>query len=235
MTIIAMITARSTSSRFPRKHLADLGGLPMIVQIINRLKKLKELDEIVLATTDNPEDDQLSIISETYAVTVVRGSEKNLAARHGQVISKTNPTHVIDVSGDCPFFDTRALQMIIYSMRDNPNYDIYGVTGPYSMLPGLIFGGHSLQWYQKAWQIFAKHHTEYSAEQYWIATRLYPERFSTFMIDGSSRIDKTVTPMKMSIDWNIERLFWNKIIKHLGFFPRGIDDINDAFKTITEL
>jgi len=35
--------------------------------------------------------------------------------------------------------------------------------------------------------------------------------------------------MKLSIDWRLENLFWNKVIDWLGYFPETVEDFNKAF------
>jgi 3-deoxy-manno-octulosonate cytidylyltransferase (CMP-KDO synthetase) len=52
MKIIGVIPARYKSSRFPGKPLADICGKPMIYWVYNQAKKVKELDEVYVATDD---------------------------------------------------------------------------------------------------------------------------------------------------------------------------------------
>ena len=75
----------------------------------------------------------------------------------------------------------------------------------------------------------------YSYEQYWIAEKEEPELFKSLTIDTSHIVEPEVTPMKMSVDWNLERLFWNKVIEWLGFYPQTVEDFNKAFRGMTEL
>ena len=48
--IIAIIPARYESSRFPGKPLADICGKPMIWWVYEQVKKVKEFDDILVAT-----------------------------------------------------------------------------------------------------------------------------------------------------------------------------------------
>ena len=87
MSFHVIIPARLNSTRFPGKVLADLSGRPLIAFLIERLSRCEEIDEIVLATTVNPEDDQLSLIGRNLGVRVIRGSENDVLpagkAAHG--------------------------------------------------------------------------------------------------------------------------------------------------------
>jgi len=229
MTTIAMITARSTSSRFPRKHLADLGGKPMIVQIINKLKRLQQLDYIVLATSDNETDDELSEVSRQAGARVVRGSESDLVQRHSKVLHETEADYVLNISGDCPFQDIRGIQLVIDTALTNYGYDSYGITGPYALHGEMLASCLSYTWFSKMFKIFEEHKDEFSTEQYWIAGSKYPEAFSTYKIDGSHIMPVAVTPMKTSVDWPLENQIWQKVIKYLGYYPEKMEDINKAF------
>ena len=50
--IIGMIPSRMASSRFPGKALALILNKPMIYWVYNQAKKVKELDEIYVVTSD---------------------------------------------------------------------------------------------------------------------------------------------------------------------------------------
>ena len=58
-SISAIIEARSTSSRLKRKHLLKVKNKSMLEYLVNRLKKIKKLNSIILATTTNRKDDDL--------------------------------------------------------------------------------------------------------------------------------------------------------------------------------
>jgi len=230
MKIIAMITARSTSSRFPRKHIAPLGNKPMICRIIDNIRLLKGIDKVVLATTTNKTDDDLVEIVKWYGASVIRGSENDLTERHGRVLLKYKPDAVLNISGDCPFMDINAMQAVVDAVKDHPLYDGYNISGPYARVPEMLAGIHSTTWYIKAFEIYKRHPKSCSADQYWLATIEEPNCMSTYTVDGSAFLNKTVTPMKLSIDWDLEREFFNIIIDYLGHYPTHLSDFEIAFK-----
>ena len=57
--IAAIIQARLTSTRLPRKVLKEFKGLSVIEIVVERLKQSKNLDEIIVAIPDNKENDDL--------------------------------------------------------------------------------------------------------------------------------------------------------------------------------
>ena len=69
----AIVQARTGSSRLPRKVLADLGGRPLIAFLLERLRRCDVVEAIVLATTNQPDDDELVDLAESLGVNVIRG------------------------------------------------------------------------------------------------------------------------------------------------------------------
>ena len=57
--IVATIEARMTSSRLPGKVLMEASGQSMLYHLVERLKSVESIEEIVLATTVNCSDDVL--------------------------------------------------------------------------------------------------------------------------------------------------------------------------------
>ena len=59
MKILAIVTARMTSNRLPGKVLLKVKKKPFLQFLIERLKIVKKIDQIVIATTINKTDDVL--------------------------------------------------------------------------------------------------------------------------------------------------------------------------------
>ncbi len=236
MTIGSIITARSTSSRYPRKHLGLLGGKPMIVQIINKLKKLSGLDYIILATTDKDTDDELSDVAMDAGAYIVRGPEYNILEREFMAINQFELDAVVPISGDCPFISNEYMQILIDAVRAEPgNYDVIDGLGNLSPMAGLVASIQMKSAYYKYESLMEKYPGKYSYEQYWFSSTEEPDLFKTLKIDTSEINPPEISPMKMSIDWQLEMLFWNKVIEWLGFYPEKIEDFNKAFRGMTEL
>ena len=62
--VAVIIEARMTSSRLPGKVLKTVDGKPMLKFLIDRLRTIKSIDEIIIATTINKEDDPIVKFSE---------------------------------------------------------------------------------------------------------------------------------------------------------------------------
>ncbi len=79
--IVAIVEARMTSSRLPGKHMLLVNGKPMIAHLVTRLKAVTSIDEIVIATTTNANDDILEAFANRERISVFRGSEEDVMGR----------------------------------------------------------------------------------------------------------------------------------------------------------
>ncbi|MCP9941936.1 aminotransferase class III-fold pyridoxal phosphate-dependent enzyme [Cyanobium sp. ATX 6E8] len=109
----AIVQARTSSSRLPRKVLADLGGRPLIAFLLERLRRCDVVDTILLATTNQPADDELVDLAQSLGVSVVRGSEHDVLARFALAAASTTASTLVRVTGDCPLVDPDLLAKVI--------------------------------------------------------------------------------------------------------------------------
>ena len=72
--LVLIIQARMNSTRFPNKVICDLSGAPLIERILQRVKKVKKIGKIIIATTKKREDDILVGIAKSNRVEIFRGS-----------------------------------------------------------------------------------------------------------------------------------------------------------------
>jgi len=79
--VVAIIEAIMTSSRLPGKVLMDICGKPALEHLVDRLKQVEALDEIVIATTNNVDDDPVHALAGQLDVLYYRGSESDVLGR----------------------------------------------------------------------------------------------------------------------------------------------------------
>lgn len=105
MKIIATIEARLGSKRLPDKLLLKLGNKTVFEFLIDRLKKIKKIDKIVLATTKKFEDEKLVRLAKKKKINFYRGDEHNVLKRVYEAAKKNHADAILQVSGDSPFTD----------------------------------------------------------------------------------------------------------------------------------
>ncbi len=123
MKIIATIECRLSSRRLPAKLILPLGNETVIEFLIKRLKKIKLIDEIVLATTKKKIDDKLIRVAKKNQIKTFRGSENNVLKRIYTAAKKFRADAIVQVSGDSPLTDINLITRWIKIFKRN-NIDI---------------------------------------------------------------------------------------------------------------
>ena len=98
--ICALIAVRMKSKRLPKKALVDIDGYTAIERVVNNLKPSKYIDEIILATTTNKEDDAIEELAKKRGLLFFRGNEDNVVKRFIDAAEKFNADIVVRVTGD---------------------------------------------------------------------------------------------------------------------------------------
>jgi spore coat polysaccharide biosynthesis protein SpsF len=95
-----------SSTRLPGKVMADLVGAPMILRQIERLKRAKRLDQIVVATSTDASDDGLAERLVAEGIGVYRGSLEDVLGRFvGALETFSGHEIVVRLTADCPLAD----------------------------------------------------------------------------------------------------------------------------------
>lgn len=111
--IVSTIEARMTSTRLPGKVLMEAAGMPMLEMMIRRLKKVTCIDEIVIATTTNREDDKIVDLAKRLDVGHFRGSENDVLSRVLGAARKYNADIIVEMTGDCPLIDPGIVSQVV--------------------------------------------------------------------------------------------------------------------------
>ena len=116
---VATIEARMTSSRLPGKVLLEAGGITMTEHLVRRLKKVKSIDQIVLATTTNEDDIPLVQLAKKLDISIFRGSEENVLERVIGAARSVNASVIVQITGDCPIIDPEIVEQCIQMFKVN--------------------------------------------------------------------------------------------------------------------
>ncbi len=123
--IIAVVGARLNSSRLPRKHFLPLAGSPLIARLVDRLRLVDGIAEIVLATTADTYNKDLVDWARDYHVRSLAfdGDVNNLMGRVDAVVRQYSATAVLYICGDCPLVEPSTLQKLIDAFHAHPSAD----------------------------------------------------------------------------------------------------------------
>ncbi len=157
MKVLALIQARTNSTRLPNKVMLKIRSVPMIELLINRLKISKEIDEIILATTSNASDDKLANFVSQLGVNVFRGSENNVLDRFYKAAKKYKPKIVLRITADCPLIDAGLIDDLILDFNVNNEDYLSNALKP-SFPDGLDCEVFSFEALEKSWKEATNYH-----------------------------------------------------------------------------
>jgi spore coat polysaccharide biosynthesis protein SpsF len=111
--VLAVVQARLSSSRFPRKVLSDLHGAPMVLRQLERINRCTRIDQVVVATSTESSDDELVAVLKSQNIAVRRGPLADVFLRFSQVVDEFSPQHVVRLTADCPLTDPQVIDELI--------------------------------------------------------------------------------------------------------------------------
>ena len=117
-----IIEARTSSVRLPKKTLKKICGKPTIQLLIERVKKVSDVDVVILATTHKKCDDKLIEIAKKEKIKSFRGSEDDVLGRVLGAAKKFKVDQIISVQGDCTLIDPGCIERVI-RLFNNTNHD----------------------------------------------------------------------------------------------------------------
>ncbi len=119
MKVVCIVQARVGSTRLPGKVLKKICGKTVLEHDINRLKLVPNIDEIVIATTVEKQDDKIVDEAKRLGVKYFRGSEKDVLSRYYYAAKENNGDIVVRVTSDCPLIDSEITDKIIKYYKEN--------------------------------------------------------------------------------------------------------------------
>lgn len=110
---IVIIQARTGSTRLPNKVLYKLFDKTILDHVVERVRKSKLVDKIVIATTDLEEDNLIVSEAKRLSCEFYRGSEENVLERYYKAAVENSAEVVIRITSDCPLIDPRLIDDFI--------------------------------------------------------------------------------------------------------------------------
>jgi glutamate-1-semialdehyde 2,1-aminomutase len=151
MKVVAVVQARMGSTRFPKKVMRPLQGMPMIGVLLERLANARRIDQIVLATTDGERDAPLAEFVSGLGYEVYRGSEQDVLDRYYRAASQAGAEVVVRITGDCPLVDSEVVDQVIGRLVDT-GVDYASNVVPATFPDGLDVEAFRFAALHKTWQ-----------------------------------------------------------------------------------
>src|SRR3954469_7998476 len=102
-----------TSSRLPGKVLLPVLGRPLLELMVERLRRARRIDTIVLATTAEVASDPLEALAAELRIGCFRGSEDDVLGRVLGTARAYDADLIVETTSDCPLIDPAVVDLVI--------------------------------------------------------------------------------------------------------------------------
>ena len=220
MKVVALVQARLGSIRLPEKVLRTILNKPMIEILLNRLSMSTEIDEIVVATSNNKENDKLQSFVESLDFRCTRGSEEDVLGRFFDSARLSEADIVVRITGDCPLVDAELVDKCIRGYKES-EVDYFSNIQPATFPDGLDIEVLSMQSLEQA----NKEATSNYDREHVTTYIRNSDNFSKCSIQNHEDLSK----QRWSVDEPEDLELITKIFEH--FSP----DIHFSWKRVAEL
>jgi len=200
-----LLTVRTNSMRLPKKCLLHLNnGMKTIEFLINRIKKCKNYDKIILCTTTNQEDDILIDIAKKNKIDFYRGSENDKLDRWYNACKEYSIKNIVTVDGDDLFVEPTFINKAFEQIK---NCDF--IKGDHT---GLVCGSFTYSFtfdsLRRVWELKDSENTE----MMWV----YFTDTGIFNMEELEGINEKFyrDDIRMTLDYKEDLDFFNEILKY---------------------
>jgi spore coat polysaccharide biosynthesis protein SpsF len=182
MKIVAMIQARTGSTRLPGKVLKEIEGKTMLARVVERVRRARQINEFLVATTDHAADDAILAECKRLAVKVSRGDQDDVLDRYYRAAQLAKAEVVVRITSDCPLIDPEVIDKTVAAFLEaKPDYASNALDRTYPR--GLDTEVMSFTALSRAWQEARKpyereHVTPYIYE--------HPDKFKLLSVTGAA-------------------------------------------------
>jgi|TARA_B100001964_G_scaffold244307_1_gene325247 spore coat polysaccharide biosynthesis protein SpsF (cytidylyltransferase family) len=223
------VQARMASTRLSSKVLLDIAiaGRPMLWYVVRRAQRATTVQQVVVATSDQPANDAVANFCIDHAIDCFRGSEDDVLDRYYRAARYFGAGTIVRITGDCPLIDPEIIDKVVGVYQDG-GYDYVSNTLPSTYPDGLdteVFSVAALEcaWRDAKWRSEREHVTPYF--------RKHPKLF---------RVGNVVCEMDLSDwRWTVDELrdleFVQAVYSQMGDGPFGMVDMLDLLRRHPEL
>ncbi len=210
-----LITVRTGSTRLPKKALIEINGKTTIEHLIDRVKRSKLADDIILCTTNLHEDDILCRIAVKNGIKYYRGSIDDKLDRWSGACKEYNIDFFVTADGDDLFCEPELIDMAFEQYKTS-NAD-------FIRAPGIICGAFTHGIKTSALEKVCEIKDTKNTEMHWV----YFEETGLFNVYDLQNIPTEYirNGIRMTLDYEDDLKFFTNIIDHFGEKKFGLSEI----------
>ena len=227
--ILTVVQARMGSSRLPGKVLLPLAGQPLLVRMVERVRRAQLAGTVVVATTPDAADDAIAALCAAHGLECFRGDALDLLDRHYQAARHYGADVVLKIPSDCPLIDPAVIDEVVgYYLHFADRYDFVSNLHPATFPDGNDVEVMPIEALETAWREARRPlEREHTTPFFWEN----PARFRLGNVAWDAGLDYSMTH-RWTIDYPEDYDFIKAVYEAL--YPRnptfGLPDIVALFE-----
>lgn len=229
--ISAIIQARVNSTRLPNKVLKRVCGKTLLEHEVSRVKRVKSIDSIIIATTRNKDDNAIARVANRLGVRCFRGEENDVLDRYYHAAQQIGADDIVRITGDCPLIDPTIIDLVVGCyLKNKRKFDYISNVSPPTFPDGMdveVFSSSALlqSWREAKLPSEREHVTPYITNN--------PNYFRIKNVMSS----RDMSHLRFTVDEPRDLILIRKIFLHL--YPRKtyfiLNDIIELIKHDSKL
>jgi spore coat polysaccharide biosynthesis protein SpsF len=219
------------STRLPGKVLKDLGGATVLARVVQRLRRAKLINELLVATTDQPTDDAIVAECRKCSVPVSRGDQDDVLDRYYRAAQLAKAEIVVRITSDCPLIDPEITDKTIAAFLEaRPDYASNVLVRTYPRgLDTEVMSVEALAWaWGQARKTYEREHvTPYITE--------HPSDFKLLSVTGAGDYSAHRWTVDTPEDLAFVRAIYVRVKDRTGFSWRDVLELLDQEPELVEL
>lgn len=208
--IAVIMQARMGSTRLPGKIMKKIMGKPMIEYVLERISKSNFINDIIVATSNDPNNQGLIQFLKSKGIKYYMGDEEDVLGRYYLAAKKFRVKNIVRITADCPLVDPQIVDNTVSKYFED-QVDYTSNIFPRSFPKGLdteVFSFKALEkaYFESTLKYDREHVTSYIRES------------ENFNISNYS-IEKDYSSVRLTVDWKEDFILIDKIF---NFFKPNI-------------
>jgi len=205
MKIGYLITARMKSTRLKHKLTLEINDRQIIRWMIDRIKLAESIDEIIICTSTNKQDNVLEEIAFEENIKIFRGHEDDVIQRLYDASVVFDLDYALNITADCPLVSVEYIANTIAKYQETGADLIRSLDLPH----GFFSYGLKIDAMKKVCEIKDKSETEVWGE-YFTETGLFK------VVDLKIPTDIIRNDFRLTLDYPGDYEFFQAIYSHFG-------------------
>lgn len=207
--IVAAVQVRMGSTRLPRKALAEVMGRPMLWHIVNRLSFAQQVNQVVIATSNEPTDAPIRAFAQQHGIPHFAGSELDLIDRLYCTARHFGAHALVRITGDCPLVDPGVVDEVVASyLAHSEDVDYVTNTLPATYPDGLDTEVYPVITLERLWR-----EVEDPFWREWFPSYLWEHQDAFRTLNVSYPVD--LSPLRWTVDYEEDLTFVREVYRRL--------------------